>query len=319
MDRTNDDLRNLFESTPTGTVFLNRHMVIRTFTPAITAIFNLIAGDRGRPLSDIANDLDVVDLREEIEAVLRTRQPRERRVMRHNRQAHYLMRILPDNTASADGGVLVSFIDISPMVAFERHLRDFNEGADTMLRMVLQIADTTLAQAATHQAQEAGMSRLRSLGAIYKLLSRVEWHPVVLKDLLTEELEELGLSDAARVALDGPEVSLKPKTAIVIGLALHELVANAKRHGALSGTQGRVDLNWSVKAPDGGDGQLAVTWRESGGPGVAPPETTGFGRTLFERQLRAEIGAEASLNFAPGGAEASIALPLSSSIAVQDC
>src|SRR4029079_9446255 len=107
LDRTNDDLRNLFETTRIGTVFLNQHMLIRTFTPAITAIFNLIASDRGRPLTDIANDLEGVDLRQVIEAVTRGRQSRERRVVRRGRQAHYLMRILPDNTASADDGVLV--------------------------------------------------------------------------------------------------------------------------------------------------------------------------------------------------------------------
>jgi two-component sensor histidine kinase len=235
------------------------------------------------------------------------------------------MRILPDTTASADGGALVSFIDISPMVAFERHLRDFNEGADTMLRMVLQIADATLAQAAAGQSgaamsqTETGMSRLRSLGAIYKLLSRVEWHPVALRDLFTVEIEELGPSYAARVSLDGPEVSLKPKAAIVIGLALHELVGNARRHGALSETRGRAHLNWSIQAANGGDAQLTVTWRESGGPTIAPPETAGFGRAMFDHQLRREIGAEASLNFPQDGAEASIALPLSGNMALDDC
>ncbi|HEY1799048.1 MAG TPA: CheR family methyltransferase [Stellaceae bacterium] len=318
LDRTNDDLRNLFESTPIGTVFLNRHRVIRTFTPAITSIFNLIASDRGRPLTDIANDLDGVDLREEIEAVLRTRQPSERRVVRRNGQAHLLMRILPDNTASADGGALVSFIDISPMVAFEKHLRDFNEGADTMLRMVLQIADATLAQAAARQSQpEAGMSRLRSLGAIYTLLSRVGWQPVGLRDLLAEELEGLGPVDAARVSLNGPVVLLKPKAVIVIGLALHELVSNARRHGALSVTRGSADLTWSFETPEDAEARFLAIWRETGGPAVASPETVGFGRAMFERRLRSEIGAESSLDFAPSGLEATIALPLSSNLAMR--
>lgn len=318
LDRTNDDLRNLFESTPIGTVFLDRHMVIRTFTPAITAIFNLIAGDRGRPLTDIANDLDGVDLRQEIEAVLRSRQSRERRVARRSgQQAHYLMRILPDHTASADGGALVSFIDISPMVEFERHLREFNEGADTMLRMVLQIADTTLAQvSAQHLQAEAGMSRLRSIGAIYKLLARVDWHPVPLRDLIVEELGGLGLAGAARVAVNGPAVSLKPKAAIVLGLALHELVSNARRYGALSGARGRVELDWSIGAVDGAERQLTVRWREAEGPPVVRPEHSGFGRAMLERQLSSEIGADADVQFLSPGVEASIALPLSGDNAV---
>ena len=318
LDRTNDDLRNLFESTPIGTVFLNRHKVIRTFTPAITAIFNLIAGDRGRPLTDIANDLEGVDLRGEIDAVLRTRQGRERRVVRRGGKAHYLMRILPDNTASADGGVLASFIDISPMVEFEQHLREFNEGADTMLQMVLQIADATLLHATNGNETEAGMNRLRSLGAIYKLLSRVEWNAVALRDLVTEELGDLGRAIAARVALSGPPIALKPKTAIVLGLALHELIANARRHGALSGAHGRVAIGWSVETADSAEPQLVIQWRESDGPPVERPGTSGFGRTILERQLPAELGAEAGIEFAPDGVAAQIAVPLNGNLVVAE-
>jgi two-component system CheB/CheR fusion protein len=310
LDRTNDDLRNLFESTPIGTVFLNRHMVIRTFTPAITAIFNLIAGDRGRPLTDIANDLEGVDLRHEIEAVLRTRQGSERRVVRRGRRTHYLMRILPDNTASADGGVLVSFIDITPMVEFEQHLREFNEGADTMLQMVLQIADATLAQRPAESAEtDAGMSRLRCLGGIYKLLSRVEWNAIALRDLVTDELGGLGITVAARVTLNGPVVSLKPKAAIVLGLALHELVANARRYGALSGSRGNVALGWSLEA-DGAEPRLVIEWRESGGPAVREPEHSGFGRHIVERQLSEELGAETAIAFPSQGIEARAVIPV---------
>jgi two-component sensor histidine kinase len=135
---------------------------------------------------------------------------------------------------------------------------------------------------------------------------------------VTEEIEGLGVSDAARVSFDGPAALLKPKAAIAIGLALHELVSNARRHGALSGARGRVDLKWSVEASNGGKAHLAVTWRESGGPAVAAPETAGFGRATFERELRSEIGAETSLDFAPEGVAATIALPLSSAIAIED-
>lgn len=317
LDRTNDDLRNLFESTPVGTVFLNRHMVIRTFTPAITAIFNLIASDRGRPLTDIANDLEDVNLREELEAVLRSRQSRERRVVRRGRHAHYLMRILPDNTASAEGGAMVSFIDITPMVQFEQHLREFNEGADIMLQMVLRIADGTLAQAAaTDREAEAGMSRLRSLGAIYKLLSRAEWNAIPLRDLVSEELQELGLTTAARVAFAGPAVSLKPKAAIVIGLALHELASIARLHGALSDGKGRVSLDWTIDAPTAQEARLVVKWRELDGPPVQEPPGKGRGRNIFERQLAEAIGAAAGIESSAQGVEAHIAVPVAANVII---
>src|SRR5687767_14251685 len=66
LDRSNADLRNLFESTQIATVFLDRHLIIRSFTPAVTAIFNLIPTDRGRPILDIAHQLEDVDLAHDV-------------------------------------------------------------------------------------------------------------------------------------------------------------------------------------------------------------------------------------------------------------
>ena len=70
VDLANSDLRNVFESTQVATVFLDRNLVIRTFTPAVTAIFNLISSDRGRPLTDIASRVDAGELRRDIQTVL---------------------------------------------------------------------------------------------------------------------------------------------------------------------------------------------------------------------------------------------------------
>jgi two-component system, chemotaxis family, CheB/CheR fusion protein len=50
LDRKNSDLKNLFESTQVATVFLDPYLVIRSFTPAIASLYNLIPSDQGRPL-----------------------------------------------------------------------------------------------------------------------------------------------------------------------------------------------------------------------------------------------------------------------------
>src|SRR3569623_1701718 len=54
LDRSNADLANLFESTKVATVFLDRDLVIRSFTPAVSQFFNMLPGDKGRPLTDLA-------------------------------------------------------------------------------------------------------------------------------------------------------------------------------------------------------------------------------------------------------------------------
>ena len=134
LDDANSDLRNLFESTEIATVFLDEFMLIRSFTPAIGTLFNLIPTDHGRPLTDIKSHLDYQDLRADVEEVLKTLQPLERRVKRDDNSAHYMMRILPyRNPDSSVGGTLVTFVDITNIVQAESAMRAADERKDAFL------------------------------------------------------------------------------------------------------------------------------------------------------------------------------------------
>jgi two-component system CheB/CheR fusion protein len=315
LDQANDDLRNLFESTPVGTVFLDRNLVIRTFTPAIGTVFNLIASDRGRPLTDIASGLEGVDLPAEIEAVQRSREGRERRVARRDGKAHYLMRILPDNTAQ-DGGVLISFVDVTRIVEVEKHQREWTEGAGALLTMVLRIAGESVPPRPTSSTPEAEalMNRLRNLAGTYNLLTRVEWAEISMRDLVGEEIGHLASGTGSRVAIDGPEVMLKPKAAIALGMALHEMAANAVRHGALSAPDGSIRVGWAIEQPGTPQARLVLEWRESGGPQASGQDREGFGRRLIEEELPIDLDAAGRIDFAEDGVLASVAVPLSTGL-----
>jgi two-component system CheB/CheR fusion protein len=96
--------------------------------------------------------------------------------------------------------------------------------------------------------------------------------------------------------MDGPRVRLPQQFAVPLALALHELATNAAKHGSLSSPNGRVDLTWSYMR--GPRDRLRIFWRESGGPAVEPPASSGFGSTLIERGLP---GARVERRFEPGG------------------
>jgi two-component system, chemotaxis family, CheB/CheR fusion protein len=134
LDHSNSDLRNLFDSTQIATAFLDRHLVIRSFTPAIATIFNLIPSDQGRPLTDIVSHLQYTGLREDVTYVLQTLEPVERRIDRDDRSVHYIMRILPyrepDSTVS---GVLVTFIDVTSIIKAEEALVEADVRKDVFL------------------------------------------------------------------------------------------------------------------------------------------------------------------------------------------
>jgi two-component system CheB/CheR fusion protein len=64
------DMDNLLKSTNIGTIFLDREFRIRMFTPAISAAFNVMPQDVGRPIDHIAYKLDNPKLLSEVAAVL---------------------------------------------------------------------------------------------------------------------------------------------------------------------------------------------------------------------------------------------------------
>ena len=103
-----------------------------------------------------------------------------------------------------------------------------------------------------------------------------------------------------RITVDGPEVMLSSRTAVAIGMAMHELITNAVKHGALSIDAGHVDLRWSVTPAADGD-RLALEWTESGGPPVSEPKTRGFGSVLLERVLSSEFNGKITSNYHPTG------------------
>jgi two-component sensor histidine kinase len=99
---------------------------------------------------------------------------------------------------------------------------------------------------------------------------------------------------------------LKPEAAQSLGLALHELTANAATHGALSRAGGRIDVNWQPAPKDGG---FELVWRETGGPEVVQPQRRGFGRMVIEHNLTRALDAQVSLEFAPGGLSFRVSVP----------
>ena len=99
--RSNSDLQNLIASTDIGTIFLNRELRIKRFTPRIQELFNVIASDIGRPLSDLTKKIDYLKLPADAEKVLRDLIPVETEV-RHESGADFLVRIVPYRTSGQD-------------------------------------------------------------------------------------------------------------------------------------------------------------------------------------------------------------------------
>lgn len=138
--KAHDDLSNLIASTDIATLFLDREMRIKRYTPRITDIFNVIATDIGRPLMHLASKLDYPNLTDEAFQVFATLQPLEREV-RSKDGRFYIVRVHPYRTTEdrIDGAVM-TFFDISSRRAAEQALRDSEE----LFRLFVTTSSDTL-------------------------------------------------------------------------------------------------------------------------------------------------------------------------------
>jgi two-component system, chemotaxis family, CheB/CheR fusion protein len=315
LDRSNGDLKNLFDSTKVATVFLDPFLIIRSFTPEIANIYNLIPSDVGRPLSDIVSRLTYTTLREDVQTVLQTLQPMERRVERQDGSAHYMMRILPYRSPdSRIDGSLITFVDVTSIVRAEQHQRllvdELNHRVKNMLTVVISLATNTLRRATTLESfQEVFLGRIHALTAAYALLSRDGWSPIPVREVLIEELKPFMAGERTNVVLTGPLVLLQPRVALALGMAMHELTTNAVKYGALSVAEGNVEVSWSVDSTANPE-RLVLKWVERNGPPVVAPERRGFGMTLIERGFAHDVGGEVEVAFAAEGVVATLRAPL---------
>jgi two-component system, chemotaxis family, CheB/CheR fusion protein len=308
LDRANSDLNNLFHSTQIATIFLDKHLVIRSFTPAVTKLFNLIPGDQGRPLTDLSGQLVYPNLEGDIRAVFGG-EVIERAVSLPDGNQHYLARLLPYRSADDTiDGVLLTFVDVTNIVAAEEQQKvltsELSHRVKNTLAVVSSIAERTLRDG---QEKTDLLGRFHALGHTHDLLSDAGWTEAGLRDLILTELAPHIAADSANVTAKGPTVMLKPQAALFLALVVHELETNAAKYGALSVADGRVEVAWTIA----GDRptRLELTWTEQGGPKIDDLPKRGFGTELIERGIRFELQGDAKLGVVDGGLYCRIVIP----------
>jgi two-component system, chemotaxis family, CheB/CheR fusion protein len=316
LDRANSDLRNLYESTQIATVFLDRDMIIRSFTPAVTHIFSLIPSDRGRPLTDIAHHLDYAELPQDIQHVFGTRQPLERRVSRRDGTAHYIIRALPYWTGSGKiEGAVVTFADVTSLAQAEEQLRglvgELNDRVKNMLSAIAGIATETLKRSDDMESvRQAFLDRLHGMARSHELLSREQWSEISLLDIVSREIKSYRLDPGERVVIDGPPVSLTPKLALSLGMIIHELATNAVKHGSLSTPGGTLEVSWAIEKRN--KENLVLDWIERAGPWLGKAPAQGFGLAFIEREVSQGLGGKSKIEFETSGLRANLTIPLDS-------
>ncbi|WP_378974857.1 HWE histidine kinase domain-containing protein [Methylobacterium komagatae] len=134
-----------------------------------------------------------------------------------------------------------------------------------------------------------------------------------LQTLVSDELMAHLVREGEHATIAGPRVKLRPKPALVLALALHELTSNGIEHGSLSLRQGRVTVTWRIE-PNDPEPILALTWKETGGTAVTSPVRQGFGTTVLKEMLVYELEAQSTLTYEPDGLSCALLVPFTARI-----
>lgn len=187
-------------------------------------------------------------------------------------------------------------------------LREVNHRSKNLLSVVLSIARQTSRQGSAAEFSEQLTERVQGLSASQDLLIKSEWRGAELGELVRAQIARHGDAAGERIEIEGPELVIHAAAAQAIGMAIHELAANAARHGALSQPRGRVTISWQIDR--GVSPTLQLAWRERGGPPVTPPSRTGFGFTVLGRTAEQALGAKVQLDTAAEGLSWVMTAPL---------
>ena len=223
--------------------------------------------------------------------------------------------LLIEPLRDAEGAILGTTsvaVDISERKANEVQLRlllrELTHRCKNLLAVIHAIARQTASRTrSVEDFLDRFSARLVAIGCSHDLLIADDWHGASLRMLVEQQLGDHAERFGEQIAIEGEDVMLKPEAVQNLGLALHELAANAEKYGSLSGPEGRVSIRWQFCEEAS---KLRLTWQERGGPPVAPPQRSGFGRAMIETVVSQALDGDVKLSFPPKGVRCEIVIPM---------
>jgi PAS domain S-box-containing protein len=148
-------------------------------------------------------------------------------------------------------------------------------------------------------------ARVLAMANAHRLITEGGWQSIPIMELLHAALGPY----LDRASLKGPNVDLEPDPVFTLSAALHELAANAAKHGSLSHSKGRLDLHWSVDRTARGM-TLIMDWVEKNGPPARPPRKSGFGTRLIDLVIQRQLNGEVIRTYSSEGLSVKMLVPL---------
>lgn len=185
-------------------------------------------------------------------------------------------------------------------------IAELNHRVRNILNLINSLVTQSKDGAETVDAYTAVLgARVQALAIAHDQLTRSEWEPTSLRDLIDVEINAFLSDRRNRFMVTGAAPMITPEAFSTVALMMHEMVTNSVKYGALSGQAGQVAVNLTV----GPENSLQISWRESGGPPVVPPTRRGFGSTIIEKSIPFELSGTVDARYAMTGFEADVMIP----------
>ncbi|WP_404403010.1 sensor histidine kinase [Pelagibacterium halotolerans] len=178
-----------------------------------------------------------------------------------------------DPDRSADGaviGIFSTLIEITDQkrreVQLKSLLREVSHRSKNLLAIILSLASQTARSATSLPGFVTAFSgRLQAIARAQDLVTDRDWHGALLSDLVARQIALFRGDKALPVTLSGDDIVITPNAALYVGLAIHELAANAVKHGQLVSVKGHIDIEARLMTDTEGMRSLMLEWIESDG------------------------------------------------------
>jgi two-component sensor histidine kinase len=200
--------------------------------------------------------------------------------------------------------------DVRDHIIREMELRrELNHRVKNILASVTSIFEMTRRGATGLDTfAEDFRGRLQALEKVHSAVFHAGAGVVLIDEVAALTFEPYRLADHERIRTDGPEVGLQGEAGTTLALCLHELATNAIKYGSLSEPEGQVWLRWTVSS--GSEPELAISWKETGGPQVVEPTRQGYGTRYVRTALAALFGQPPTMLFEADGLRCEVSGPL---------
>lgn len=194
--------------------------------------------------------------------------------------------------------------DITERMEAQEQSRLLMKEVDHRFKNTLSLVQAIARQTMQSQPQaflERFNARIQALSAAQDMLVHNKWAGVDVEALVRSQLAHMKDAIGRRIWIAGPKIQIKADAAQALGMAIHELLTNAGKYGALSSDKGQVSIDWWLQTDPLGQQEFAISWIEKDGPPVKKPAHTGFGSVVIEKMTKYALEASVEVKYAPEG------------------